>query len=163
MKISLVAAVADNLAIGKNNDLLWHLPADFKHFKTTTSGHYILMGRKTFESFPKPLPNRTHLIISRQLNYIVPENCFVFSNIDEAIAFAKSNEQEVVYVIGGGEIYKQTISIANELVLTHVKASFTDADAFFPELDQSWEIVEEISHKADEKNKYDFSIITYRK
>ena len=86
MKISLVAAIAQNNAIGKDNDLLWHLPADFKHFKETTSGHFILMGRKTFESFPKPLPNRTHLIITRQKNYNVPDNCFAFALVNRCFA-----------------------------------------------------------------------------
>ena len=132
MKISLVAAIAQNNAIGKNNDLLWHLPADFKNFKNTTSGHFILMGRKTFESFPKPLPNRTHLIITRQKNYLVPDNCFAFTSVNDALEFAKQQNQETVYVLGGGEIYKETISIANELVITHVNAVFEDADAFFP-------------------------------
>jgi len=163
MKISLIAAVAENNAIGKNNELLWHLPADFKHFKNTTSNHYILMGRKTFESFPKPLPNRVHLIITRQKEYSVPENCFVFSSIKEALQFAKNQNQEVVYVIGGGEIYNQTIEEANELIITHVNASFLDADAFFPEIRKEWEKVSEDFHKSDEKNVFDFTITIYQK
>ena len=163
MKISLVAAVAENNAIGKNNELLWHLPADFKHFKNTTSNHYILMGRKTFESFPKPLPNRVHLIITRQKEYLVPENCFVFSSIKEALQFAKKQNQEAVYVIGGGEIYNQTIEEANELIVTHVNASFQDADAFFPEIRKEWKKVSEDFHKSDEKNAFDFTITIYHK
>lgn len=163
MKISLVAAVAENNAIGKNNELLWHLPADFKHFKNTTSNHYILMGRKTFESFPKPLPNRVHLIITRQKEYSVPENCFVFSSIKEALQFAKNQNQEVVYVIGGGEIYNQTIEEANELIITNVNASFQDADAFFPEIRKEWKKVSEDFHKSDEKNAFDFTITIYQK
>lgn len=162
-KISLIAAVATNNAIGKNNELLWHLSSDFKHFKITTSDHFILMGRKTFESFPKPLPNRTHLIITRQKEYPVPENCFIFQTIEEAIAFAQSKNQETLYVIGGAEIYKQTLSIADELIITHVKAAFDGADAFFPEIPEEWNILSEEIHKADEKNDYDFTIITYRK
>ena len=163
MKVSLVAAIAKNNAIGKNNELLWHLPADFKHFKETTNGHYILMGRKTFESFPKPLPNRTHLIISRQENYNVPENCFVFSTIEKALQFAKSQNQEVVYVIGGGEIYNQTISQATELIITHVEASFHDADAFFPEITSEWKADSEEFHPSNEKNTIDFTIKIYQK
>ncbi|HUH26191.1 MAG TPA: dihydrofolate reductase [Flavobacterium sp.] len=163
MKISLVAAIAENNEIGKDNDLLWHLPADFKHFKNTTSNHYILMGRKTFESFPKPLPNRIHLIVTRQKTYVVPENCFVFSTINEALQFAENKKQEVVYVIGGGEIFEQTIDEANELIITHVKASFKDADAFFPEIKKEWNIISEDFHKSDEKNNIDFNIITYQK
>ena len=163
MKISLVAAIAQNNAIGKNNELLWHLPADFKHFKETTSCHFILMGRKTFESFPKPLPNRTHLIITRQKNYNVPDNCFAFASVNDALQFAKQQNQETVYVIGGGEIYKETISIANELVITHVDAVFEDADAFFPEIASDWKMISEEFHKSDEKNKFDFTITVYHK
>ena len=163
MKVSLVAAIAKNNAIGKNNELLWHLPADFKHFKETTNGHYILMGRKTFESFPKPLPNRTHLIISRQENYNVPDNCFAFASVNDALQFAQQQNQETVYVIGGGEIYKQTINRANELIITHVHATFEDADAFFPEISTEWQVISEEKHKADEKNQYDFTINVYQK
>lgn len=163
MKISLVAAIAENNAIGKNNDLLWNLPADFKHFKETTSGHFILMGRKTFESFPKPLPNRTHLIITRQKSYPVPDNCFAFTSIRDALKFAKQQNQETVYVIGGGEIYKETMSIANELVVTHVNAEFDDADAFFPEIISDWKMISEEFHKSNEKNTYDFTITVYHK
>lgn len=163
MKISLIAAIAQNNAIGKNNNLLWHLPADFKHFRTTTSGHFILMGRKTFESFPKPLPNRTHLIITRQANYNTPENCFAFASVKEALQFAKQNNQEKVYVIGGGEIYKETIAIANELVITHVNETFEDADAFFPEITSDWNLISEEFHKSNDKNKYGFTIKIYEK
>lgn len=163
MKVSLVAAVAQNNAIGKNNEMLWHLPADFKHFKETTSGHFILMGRKTFESFPKPLPNRTHLIITRQTDYNVPENCFVFQSIAAALQFAQNENQDVVYVIGGGEIYKQSIANANELIITHVEAEFPEADAFFPEITQDWKKMSEEFHKANEKNKIDFTIALYKK
>lgn len=163
MKISLVAAIAQNNAIGKDNDLLWHLPADFKHFKTTTSGHFILMGRKTFESFPNPLPNRTHLIITRQKDYLVAENCFAFTSVNEALQFAEKQNQEIVYILGGGEIYKETINIANELVITHVHTTFEDADAFFPEITSDWNIISEEFHKSDEKNIYDFTITVYQK
>jgi len=163
MDIVLVAAVAQNYALGKNNQMIWHLPNDFKHFKNLTTGHFILMGRKTFESFPKPLPNRTHLIISRNSNYQVPENCFVFSSIEEAILFAEKNKQEKLFVIGGGEIYKQTIALATELSITEVHESF-DADTYFPEIDQKfWKSVEVISNKIDEKHKYSFDIITYKR
>src|SRR5690606_9133619 len=117
-----------------------HLPADFKHFKNTTSGHFILMGRKTFESFPKPLPNRTHLIITRQAKCNVPDNCFAFASVNDALQFAQEKNQETVYIIGGGEIYKDTISTANELVITHVNAVFNDADAFFPEITADWKL-----------------------
>ena len=115
--ITIIAAVAENNALGKNNDLLWHLPKDFKRFKEITSGHYIIMGRKTFESFPKPLPNRTHVIISRQQNY-APEGCIVVDSLEKAIAICPKNED--VFIIGGGEIYSQSINIAHKLDITKV-------------------------------------------
>ncbi len=121
------------------------------------------MGRKTFESFPKPLPNRTHLIITRQKNYLVPDNCFAFTSVNDALEFAKQQNQETVYVLGGGEIYKETISIANELVITHVNAVFEDADAFFPEITADWKMISEEFYKSDEKNKFDFTITVYQK
>jgi dihydrofolate reductase len=108
--ITLIAAVAENNALGKNNDLLWHLPKDFKRFKEITFGHYIIMGRKTFESFPKPLPNRTHIVVSRQKNY-APIGCIVVKNLEKAFEICPNND--VIFVIGGGEIYKQTIAKAD--------------------------------------------------
>lgn len=163
MKISLIAAVAKNNAIGRNNELMWHLPADFKHFKEKTSGHFILMGRKTFESFPKPLPNRIHLVITRQLGYSLPDNCLGFASITEALEYAKNQKQEIVYVIGGGEIYTQTMALAHELLITHVDAEFTNADAFFPEIGSDWTISDEVFHKADDRNNLDFKITTYKR
>lgn len=163
MEIILVAAVAENNALGKDNAMIWHLPDDFKHFKNLTTGHFILMGRKTFESFPKPLPNRTHLIISRNTNYQVPENSFVFQSIEEAIQFAENQNQEKLFVIGGGEIYKQTIDLATKLSITKVNGKF-EADAFFPEINKNiWKSVEVVHHKTDEKHKYAFDIITYQR
>lgn len=163
MEIILVAAVAENYALGKDNDMIWHLPNDFKHFKSLTTGHFILMGRKTFESFPKPLPNRTHLIISRNTDYKVPENCYVFSSIEEAIKYTEIKNQEKLFVIGGGEIYKQTIDLATELFITEVRESF-EADAFFPIIDKNiWQAAEVVHHDIDEKHKYAFDIITYKR
>lgn len=158
--ITLIAAAAENNALGKNNDLIWHLPDDFKRFKTITSGHYIIMGRKTFESFPKPLPNRTHVIITRQKNYN-PENCIVVNNLEKAIEICPKDED--VFVIGGGEIYKQSIAIADKIELTRVHSTF-EADTFFPEIDTTiWELVQEEFHPRDEKHLYDFSFQTYLK
>ena len=105
--ITLIAAAGLNNELGKNNDLLWHLPNDFKRFKAITSGHYIIMGRKTFESFPKPLPNRTHIIISRDHNYKAPDGCFVVNSIEKALEICP--KKETIFIIGGGEIYKQSI------------------------------------------------------
>lgn len=159
--IITIAAVAQNNALGKNNDLLWHLPDDFKRFKTLTSGHYIIMGRKTFESFPKPLPNRTHIIITRQEKYTVPDNCFVSKNLTHAIEICPKNED--IYIIGGGEIYAQSMDIADKLEITKVHQSF-EADTFFPEIDNTkWKLVEEVFHPEDEKHKFSFSFLTYLK
>jgi dihydrofolate reductase len=158
--ITLIAAAAENNALGKNNDLIWHLPDDFKRFKEITSGHYIIMGRKTFESFPKPLPNRTHVIITRQKNYN-PENCIVVNSLEKAIEICPKDDD--IFVIGGGEIYKQSIAIADKIELTRVHSTF-EADTFFPEIDTTiWDLVQEEFHPKDEKHNFDFSFQTYLK
>jgi len=156
--IILIAAVAENNALGKNNDLLWHLPNDFKHFKETTSGHHIIMGRKTFESFPKPLPNRTHIIITRQIDYHY-DGCIVVQNLEKAISACPKEED--IFIIGGGEIYKQSISIADKLEITRVHQAF-DADVFFPEIDLTvWELTSEIFYSKDKKHLYDYTFQTF--
>lgn len=156
--IIAIAAIGMNNELGKDNQLIWHLPNDFKRFKTLTTGHYIIMGRKTFESFPKPLPNRTHVIITRQKNYTA-ENCIVVDSLKKAIAVCPKDED--VYVIGGGEIYKQSIEHIDKLEITRVYHSF-EADTFFPEIDTAkWELVSEEFHPKDEKHAYDFCFQTY--
>ena len=156
--IIAIAAIGMNNELGKDNQLIWHLPNDFKRFKTLTTGHYIIMGRKTFESFPKPLPNRTHVIITRQKNYTA-ENCIVVDSLKKAIAICPKDED--VYVIGGGEIYKQSIEHIDKLEITRVYHSF-EADTFFPEIDTAkWELVSEEFHAKDEKHAYDFCFQTY--
>ena len=158
--IIMIAAVADNNALGKNNDLLWHLPNDFKRFKAITSGHYIIMGRKTFESFPKPLPNRTHVIISRQKEYKVA-GCVVVSSLEEALSVSPANED--VFIIGGGEIYNLALPIANKLDLTKVHHTFK-ADAYFPEIDpKQWKLTNSEHHSKDEKHEYDYSFESYER
>ncbi len=157
--IIIIAALSTNNALGKNNQLLWHLPDDFKHFKTLTSGHFIVMGRKTFETFPKPLPNRTHIIITRTKKYKAPEGCFIAENIAQALELCPKNED--VYIIGGGEIYNQSIQIADKLELTFVNETF-EADTFFPEIDpELWQIVTEKYHPKDEKHIVDFTFKTF--
>ncbi|MFN7676458.1 dihydrofolate reductase [Flavobacterium sp.] len=156
--ITIIAAIAENNALGKDNQLLWHLPDDFKRFKNITTGHYIIMGRKTFESFPKPLPNRTHVIISRQKNYS-QLNCIVVTSLQKAIEACPKNEE--VFIIGGGEIYNQSIAIADKLDITRVNHSF-EADTFFPEIDMSkWKLIFNEFHPKDEKHKFDFSFETF--
>ena len=159
--LTIIAAASENNALGKDNQLVWHLPDDFKRFKTLTSGHYIIMGRKTFESFPKPLPNRTHIVITRQANYQVPEECIVVSGLQEAIAICPKNEE--VFIIGGGEIYKQSMAIADKVELTRVHTT-VEADTFFPEIDTTqWKLVFEEQHQKDEKHAFDFTFLTYVK
>lgn len=157
--IILIAAAADNNALGKDNALLWHLPDDFKHFKNLTSHHYIIMGRKTFESFPKPLPNRKHVIITRQENYEVPEECFVVDSMERALKLTQGAED--VYVIGGGEIYSLALPFADKIELTRVHANL-EADTFFPVLsEEEWELLSEVAHPSDEKHAYSFTFQTW--
>ena len=166
--ITIIAAAGENNSLGKDNDLVWHLPNDFKRFKELTSGNYILMGRKTFESFPKPLPNRKHLIITRQKDYKVPENCYVFDSISKAIEFANIPELGLnktandIWIIGGGEIYKQSMNIADRIELTRVHAS-PDADTFFPEIDDEWFLTTKVSNSKDDKHEFDFTYLTYER
>lgn len=163
MRILLIAAVAKNGVIGKENDLVWRIPTDFKRFKALTSENYILMGRKTFESLGKPLPNRTHLVITRNPHYTVPEGHHVFKNVEDAFTYCNKIGVSKLYIIGGGEIYKQTISLADELVITEVDAS-PEGDTYFPRIDpEIWKIVSKEDHPADEKNEYPFSFIDYER
>ena len=160
--ITIIAAIAQNNALGKDNDLIWHLPADLKRFKKTTTGHYILMGRNTFESIGKPLPNRTTIIITRNDNYY-KDGCLIASSLEEAIELAKEDEQ--IFIIGGAQVYTYAIenNIADTLDITLVHKEF-DADVFFPEIDPAiWKEVSREDFKADEKNKFDYSFLKYQK
>ncbi|MFO7701650.1 dihydrofolate reductase [Psychroflexus maritimus] len=158
--LTMIAAVGEGNELGKDNDLVWHLPDDFKRFKSLTTGHYIIMGRKTFDSFPKPLPNRTHLIISRNTNYS-PEGGKVVYSLNQAIDEAKADENP--YIIGGGQIYKQAMSLADAIELTRVHGSF-EADTFFPEIDRSvWKLVNSEFHPKDDKHNYAFTYERYEK
>jgi len=160
--LTMIAAAAENNALGLNNDLLWHLPDDFKRFKKITSGHKIIMGRKTFESFPRPLPNRHHIIITRDKNYQVPyDDCTVVHSLEEALKLVK--EEALAFIIGGGEIYKLALEHATKLELTRVHASF-EADAYFPEINTSeWKLLAEEYHPKDDRHQYDFSYLTYER
>lgn len=160
-ELTIIVASSENDAIGMDNKLIWHISDDLKRFKNLTSGHHIIMGRKTFESFPKPLPNRTHVVITRDLNYKVPEGVLLVNSLDEAIKASASDPQP--FVIGGGEIYKQAISIANKIEITRVHKSF-EADTFFPKINPTiWKETANVFHKKGEKNEYDFSFLTYER
>lgn len=147
--------------IGADNQLLWHLPKDLKHFKDLTSGHPIIMGRKTYESIGKALPNRTNIVISRKKNWF-EEGILIVGSIKEAVKFAKKIDENI-FVIGGGNVYEQTMEIADKLEVTLVKAELK-ADTFFPKIDPKiWKLTEEVFHEKDDKNQYDFSFQTYEK
>lgn len=156
----MIAAVAENNALGKNNELVWHLPNDFKRFKSLTTGHHIIMGRKTFESFPKPLPNRTHVVITRNKDYN-PEGCIVVDSIEKAIAICPENETS--YIIGGGEIYNLGLPFADQLEITRVHHSF-DADAFFPEINfNDWKEIQTEFNPTDDKHQFAYTYQTFVK
>ncbi|MDN3724717.1 dihydrofolate reductase [Aequorivita sp. SDUM287046] len=157
--ITMIAAAGENNELGKDNDLLWHLPDDFKRFKELTSHHYIIMGRKTFESFPKPLPNRIHLVITRNENY-EKDGAVVIHSIYEALKIAENDENP--YIIGGGEIYNIALPFANKIELTRVHGTFEDADTFFPNFSEDeWRLVSKIAHSKDERHKYSFTYETW--
>ncbi|WP_166385794.1 dihydrofolate reductase [Polaribacter sp. 11A2H] len=160
--ITIIAAIAKNNALGKDNDLIWHLPADLKRFKKVTSGHHILMGRNTFESIGKPLPNRTTIIITRNKEYF-KDGCLIANSIEEAIEMVENKDE--IFIIGGAQIYKETIEkkLADRLDITLVHHEF-EADVFFPEIDLTiWEEASRENFIADEKNKFDFSFVSYTK
>ncbi|UOU98726.1 dihydrofolate reductase [Chryseobacterium daecheongense] len=159
--VTIVVAMGEKNEIGSNNQLLWHLPKDLKHFKDLTSGHPVIMGRKTYESIGKPLPNRTNIVISRQKDWF-EEGILIVGSIKEAVKFARKIDEEV-FIIGGGNIYEQTMDITDKLEVTLVKADL-EADTFFPKIDNKiWMKTQEVCHEKDEKNPYDFCFQTYEK
>lgn len=156
--ITMIAAAGEQNGLGLNNKLLWHLPDDFKRFKQLTTGHAIIMGRKTFESFPKLLPGRTHIVITRDSEYIA-EGIIVVHSIEEALIKSVNDPQP--FIIGGGEIYRMGMEIADKIELTRVHGSFP-ADTFFPEIpSDEWKLVAEIYHGQDEKHAYAFTYQTW--
>ena len=151
--------MAENRVIGAGNKLPWHLPEDFKWFKQQTLGKTLLMGRKTFESIGRPLPNRTNIVVSRRDNWF-QEGILIVGSLKEALKFAKKIDLDV-FIIGGGNIYAQTLDLADRLEVTHVKADL-EADTFFPEIKPSeWELTHEECSEADEKNAYNFCFQTF--
>jgi len=166
MKVSLIVAVSENGVIGKDNDLIWHLPKDMKFFKETTQGHHVIMGRKNFESIPhkfRPLPNRTNVIITRQSDYKA-EGCLVVNSLEESIEIAKQNGDTEPFIIGGGQIYKIALeqNLVDRIYLTRIHHAF-EGDTFFPELNSDWEEVKREDCYADEKNKHNYSFIVLEK
>lgn len=158
---TIVVALGEKNEIGADNQLLWHLPKDLKHFKEITSGHPVIMGRKTYESIGKPLPNRTNIVISRKKDWF-QEGILIVGSIKEAIKFAKKIDENI-FIIGGGNIYEQTMEITDRLEVTLVKANL-DADTYFPKIDEKiWKKTDEICHEKDEKHAYDFCFQTFER
>lgn len=158
--ISIVAAISDNNAIGKNLGLLWHMPADMKRFKDLTTGHAVIMGRKTFESLPGgALPNRKNIILTT-----LPEagfgNCFACESMHDALDLCEKEEE--IFIIGGALVYRQALGIADKMYITRVHEAFKDADSFFPVVNYDlWEEVDRQEFPADEKHAYPYTFLTF--
>lgn len=166
----MIVAIADNNAIGRNNELLWHISEDLKFFRRTTSGCPVIMGRKTFESIGRPLPKRVNIVISR--GFDAPEGVTVVPSLEAAYNAAKDASSEVLtecqanrcFVIGGGQIYAQAINDADRLIITHVHTVIEDADTYFPEIDPSlWKVADRSEIFNDPETGYDFEFVTYEK
>ena len=158
--ISIIVAVAENYAIGKKGDLLCHMPADLKHFKTITSGHTVMMGERTFLSLPKhPLPNRRNIVLT-DVKGKTFEGAETVYSMDEMVA--QVNPDEEAFVIGGGMVYRQVMERADKLYITHIHHSWPDADTFFPEIDPKvWKQLSAERNSADENNPYDYTFAEY--
>ena len=159
-ELTIIAAVSINNVIGNDNKLIWKLSNDLKRFKNLTTNHSVIMGRKTFETLPNPLPDRDNIVITRDTNYSKP-NIQVCSSIEDAINLTKTDTQP--FIIGGGEIYSQTINIVDKIELTRVHKEF-DGDAYFPEIPLDiFELINEENYNSDLENEFDYSYLTYKK
>lgn len=160
--LSIIAAISDNNVIGKENKLIWSIPADLKRFKELTTGHTIIMGRKTFESLGRVLPNRKHIVLTRDINYKVEdENVEIINDVEQLDKFINKNEEN--FIIGGAIIYKQFIDKVDKMYITKIHRKF-EGDAYFPIIkEDEWEIVEQLPGIKDEKNPYDYEFITYKR
>jgi dihydrofolate reductase len=157
---AIMVAKGNNNVIGRNNDLVWHMPADLKQFKDTTSGHYVIMGRKTFESMGKPLIRRLNIIVTRKEDFSV-EGAVVKHSIEEALDFALDQRQKMVFILGGGQIYKQAMPLADKLYVTEIHAEF-EGDTTFPAIDSAdWEEKKRMDFTADAENPHDYSFVEY--
>ena len=159
-KISIIAAVADNYAIGKSNNLPWHLPADLKHFKKLTTGHVVVMGKRTFESLPSgPLPNRKNIVLTSVLSEGVNVGYFEADSLEDAIDLCEHEDE--IFIIGGATVYKQSLDKVDKMYITWVHDNFA-ADTFFPQFDlENWIEISREDYKADDKNPHDYSFVEY--
>jgi len=162
MIVSIIVAIAENWVIGMNNKLIWHLSEDLKNFKKITDGHFIIMGRKTYESIGKPLPGRTNIILTRNKKYNA-EGCVVLNSVDSALAYCLKKNQDEIFIIGGAQVYHEVFDKTDKIYLTKVHAS-PEGDAFFPVIDLSkWKEIAHSSIRKNEKNNFDFEIIELEK
>lgn len=165
MIISMIAAMGSNRVIGKDNGIPWHLPDDFRFFKETTKGYHVIMGRKNWESLPtayRPLPGRPNIVITRQENYKA-EGATVVSSLEEALKLSDKNGEKEAFIIGGGEIYRMGLKYAHKIYLTEINGAF-EGQVTFPEFPtQEWKEDERIHHSTDEKHKFSFDFVTYKK
>ncbi|GAB1415793.1 dihydrofolate reductase DfrA [Paludibacter sp.] len=161
-KISMVVAIAENYAIGYKKKMPWHLPADLKYFKELTTGHAVVMGKRTFEGLPNgPLPNRTNIVLTSMLSEGISEGYFEANSLEDALELCSNSEE--VFVIGGAAVYKQCMQYADYLYVTWIHAEFV-ADTFFPEIDfNQWKKISREEHAADDKNKYPYSFVVYER
>jgi dihydrofolate reductase len=164
MIISAIVAVSENHAIGRDNQLPWHLPEDLKFFKRTTLGKPMLMGRKTFDSLGGMLKNRLHIVVSTQKDLQLPEGAVLCNSLEDGLEKLKAASDEEVFIIGGGQIFAETMDIIDRLYITEVHTTIPDATAFFPDVDHShWKLVWEEQHEADEKHAFAFTFRQYER
>ena len=161
----MIAAVSENMVIGRNNDLPWHLPDDMKYFMQTTKGHCVIMGRKNYESIPEkfsPLPNRVNIVVTRQMDFVAP-GCIVLHSLSDALETATQLGYPQVFLIGGSEIYKQGLTIATNLYLTEIRATI-EGDVFFPSFNRAdWQEVCRVTHPMDAKHRFNFDFVKYKR
>ena len=162
MIISAIVAMNPDGLIGDQNKIPWHLPADLKYFKKITLGHHILMGRKCFDSIGKSLPGRKNIVVTKNPTFIVTD-CIITNSIEEGILIAQQNKEEEMFIIGGGEIYRQSMHLINKLYLTMVQFNGS-GDVFFPQIDyDEWSLISDEKHTSDDKNNYDYSFLIYKR
>lgn len=164
MILSFIVAVADNNAIGRGNQLPWHLPNDLKFFKRTTMGKPVLMGRKSYESLGKPLPGRLNIVISTQKDLQLPEGVLLYSDLQQGVERLQQENTDEGFIIGGGKIFEQAMTLVERMYITRIHTTVADADAFFPDIDHThWKLVWEEPHEADEQHAYSYTFQRYER
>ena len=164
MVLSFIVAASDNNAIGRHNQLPWHLPEDLKFFKRTTLGKPVIMGRKTFESLGKPLPGRLNIVLSQKGDIVLPEGVLLYKELAEAIEKVETEAADEAFIIGGGKIFELAMPVVDRMYITRVHTTINDADAFFPVIDHShWKLVSDEAHDTDEKHKFAYTFQKYER